>query len=1063
MIWGSSPYILALLLAAALAAGVIVSAWRRRSVPGAAPLALLMVAVAEWSLGYALELGSAALRAKITWAKLEYLGIVAVPVVWLVFALQYTGRERWMARRNLALLIVIPLLTLLMVWTNDRHGLIWSSTTLHASGTLLLLQVTYGAWFWVHTAYSYLLLLVGTVLLIWASFHSWTLYRRRTVVMLMGTLVPWLGNILHLADWHVIPELDLTPFAFTVTGLMLSWALFHYHLLDVVPVARGALIERMDDIVIVLDAQGHVVDLNPAAGDILACRVSEAIGQSVAQVFSHQIELVHHYRHMAEGHAEIMLSKGEKPAHFDLRLLPLYDRHGHATGCLMVLRDIAELKRAEEALRRAHAELELRVQQRTAELAQAIQAMQAEIAERKHAEERLQYRLAIERATALASGQLVAPEGADFHQILEILGEVVAANRSYIFQFREGDIKVDNTCEWCSPGTKPQIDDLQGLDMSQFPWFMGKLKRAEATLVPDVDALPDEAVAEKEMLQAQSIRSLLFVPINVGTTLTGFMGFDDTGKCRDWLPEDVQALRMIANTIGTYWERKQAEEALRESERKYRQLVDLAQEGIWVVDAQNITTFVNPRMAAILGYTAGEMLGRSLFSFMDERGVEIAEANGERHKQGISEQHDLEFLRKDGTRVLTIMATSPIMDEAGHYAGALAVVADITERRRLEEQLRQAQKMEAIGRLAGGIAHDFNNLLTVITGYGQMVHSGLAETNPLRADMTEVLKAGERATALTKQLLAFSRRQVLDARVLDLNDVIEGSAKMLRRLIGEDVNLTLELAPTLGGVKADPSQIEQVLLNLAANARDAMPTGGTLFISTANVSLDAGAPGRLPDAPAGPYVMLAVSDTGHGLSPEVREHLFEPFFTTKDHGKGTGLGLSTVYGIVRQSGGEIHVYSELGRGTTFKVYLPRVEAPRMVAPAERVTALPRGHETILVVEDQVEVRELTVRVLRSLGYNVLQVSRGAEALEVVAGQSAPLHLLLTDVVMPEMGAVELVEQLRQKQRLPKVLYMSGYTDDIVVRHGITESGVPFIQKPFSVEALAQKVRQVLDS
>jgi nitrogen-specific signal transduction histidine kinase len=394
---------------------------------------------------------------------------------------------------------------------------------------------------------------------------------------------------------------------------------------------------------------------------------------------------------------------------------------------------------------------------------------------------------------------------------------------------------------------------------------------------------------------------------------------------------------------------------------------------------------------------------------------------------------------------------------------------DITERKRaeeematLQEQLRQSQKMEAIGRLAGGIAHDFNNLLTVIKGYSQLSLPELKEGDPLKGNIEEIKRAADRAANLTRQLLAFSRRQVMEMKVIDLNTILQDLHKMLLRVIGEDIELATVLAEDLGRAKTDPSQIEQVIINLAVNARDAMPNGGKLTIETANIELDeiyarnhiAVTPGR--------YVMFAVSDTGVGMTPEVRERVFEPFFTTKEKGKGTGLGLSTVYGIVKQSEGNIWVYSEPGKGTTFKIYLPRADEPLEELKKVEIKEIPHGSETILVVEDEEEVRKLTVAVLKKYGYTVLEAPQGLDAFLICEEHKGLIHLLVTDVVMPKMSGRELADRVATIRPEIKVLYMSGYTDNTISHHGILEEGIDYIQKPFTVEGMARKIREVLD-
>jgi signal transduction histidine kinase/ActR/RegA family two-component response regulator len=383
------------------------------------------------------------------------------------------------------------------------------------------------------------------------------------------------------------------------------------------------------------------------------------------------------------------------------------------------------------------------------------------------------------------------------------------------------------------------------------------------------------------------------------------------------------------------------------------------------------------------------------------------------------------------------------------------------ERKRIEGHLVQSQKMETVGRLAGGVAHDFNNLLTVIGGYCALSLPQLQETDPLQRNITEIQRAAERASGLTSQLLAFSRKQVLQPRVLDLNDAVRNMERMLRRLIGEDIDLSTHFDASLGRVKADPGQIEQVIMNLAVNARDAMPRGGKLSISTSNVTMDQKTQLRNRTLEEGEYVMLAISDNGMGMTEEVQSHLFEPFFTTKGVGKGTGLGLATCHGIICQSGGDIRVYSELNSGTTFKIYLPRTDAALDATGNSGIKQLPKGSESILVVEDEPAVRTLAVLILSQSGYQVREAGDAFEALELIR-KSPPFHLVLTDVIMPQMSGKSLYDQIVSQRPGTKVLLMSGYTDDALAHHGVLDEGLSFLEKPFSPAQLTRKVREVLD-
>jgi two-component system cell cycle sensor histidine kinase/response regulator CckA len=529
----------------------------------------------------------------------------------------------------------------------------------------------------------------------------------------------------------------------------------------------------------------------------------------------------------------------------------------------------------------------------------------------------------------------------------------------------------------------------------------------------------------------------------------------------------------VSGTVQDITERKLADESRRESEERFQILARATNEVIWDWNIVTNGVWWNEGIRTVFGYAANEV-GDDLDWWLKGIHPDDAEPIGTSIHEFFdgdaqSWTGEYRYACSDGPYATVIDRGTGIRDNEGKPVRMIGSMRDITEIRSGEEklrqtegQLRQSQKLESIGLLAGGIAHDFNNMLTAINGYSELTLRRLKEDDPLRRNIEEIKRAGERSAALTYQLLAFSRQQILQPKVLSLNRVITDTGKMLERLIGEDIQLSTALSSKAGQVKVDPGQLTQIIMNLAVNARDAMPLGGKLTIETDNVTLnDEYALHHVSTIP-GDYVMMSISDTGTGMDAETQGHIFEPFFTTKEVGKGTGLGLATVYGIVKQSGGNILVYSEEGVGTTFKVYFPRVIEESETEDARHTSEdLPHGTETILLVENEEMVRTLTRQILEMCGYTVLEARNGIKALILCEQQDCHIDLLMTDVVMPQMGGRELVQRLTPIYPQICVLFMSGYTDDAIVRHGVIEAGVNFIQKPFTPDALAHKVRGIL--
>ena len=564
--------------------------------------------------------------------------------------------------------------------------------------------------------------------------------------------------------------------------------------------------------------------------------------------------------------------------------------------------------------------------------------------------------------------------------------------------------------------------------------------------LPDMDGI--EVVARLHALSAMTQVVILTGNASVDSAVRALRE-----QSYDYLIKPVQPDHLLATLerAGERSYRRRAEEGMRESEERMRQIFAHVSDALFIVDDSGIILDANPAATTLTGKSLDDLRSTPLGDVLPELDSPVDDMD-DGHPRLTSLPAGT-----TGTRVLDI--------QSARFAPGVRVytVRDLTKQRQLEEELAQSRKMDAIGQLAGGVAHDFNNLLTVIMSYSSLLLGDIESTDPRRQDVQEISDAAERAAALTGQLLAFSRKQVMHTRPISINGVITGVEKMLRRLIGEDIELVTSLGDSLHLVNADPGQLEQVIINLAVNARDAMPNGGKLSIATSNAEVPPDSRRIGGSRSENGHVMLSVTDTGIGMTREIQQRVFEPFFTTKEQGKGTGLGLATVYGIVTQSGGEVHLHSQPNKGTTFRLFFPALATAAESVPAVAETsAAPRGDETVLIVEDDASLRALAARVLEASGYKVLLARNGVEALALCAGYQGKIDLVASDVVMPEMSGRPLVEKLAETRAETKVLFMSGYTDDDVMRRGVLDGRTTFLQKPFTATQFATKVRDVLD-
>ncbi|MFA4973017.1 MAG: PAS domain S-box protein [bacterium] len=724
-----------------------------------------------------------------------------------------------------------------------------------------------------------------------------------------------------------------------------------------------------------------------------------------------------------------------------LRTVPLLGADGEIAGALGLLEDVTDRKRMEAEIRRARDELEERVRERTEELRRRTRA--------------LTVMTRCNEALARASDELTL-----LSEVCRFIGED-GIDRFVWVELSDGR-------EPAVPRLAARHGNGRGL-LGQAPVGEGLLTpvalalRASAVQVTRAHVGDADLAPWRDELLRVGFASAVAVPLRADGNTLGVLGVleRDPGA---FDAAETELLQELADDIAfglvalrTRAAREVAERALRESEERYRLLFERNLAGVFRLTADGRVVDCNEACARIFGYASrAEALGTPVSTLLEPS--EESDAAHERLlREGHLLNHEQSYRRKDGKTIWVIENLS----RSGDLIDGTMI--DVTERRLLEDQFRQSQQMEAVGRLAGGVAHDFNNLLSVIISYSGFALDALPASDPVRADLEEVKQAGERAAALTRQLLAFSRKQVIAPQVLSLNQVVGDLAGMLRRLLREDIHFVIKLAEQLGSVSADAGQMEQVIMNLVVNARDAMPNGGTLIVETANVELDEEYVAEHLGAQPGRYVLLAVTDTGSGMEATVREHIFEPFFTTKMVGRGTGLGLATVYGVVKQIGGYIWVYSEPGQGTCFKIYLPRLDAAATQARRGQVSEVARGSETILLAEDDDAVRRVAERILVGAGYRVLTAANGQEAVGLMERHGREVDLLVTDVVMPQMGGHDLAEHLARLRPELKVIYVSGYTDDAIAHHGVLEPGTHLVAKPFTAVALTQKVREVLDA
>ncbi len=717
-----------------------------------------------------------------------------------------------------------------------------------------------------------------------------------------------------------------------------------------------------------------------------------------------------------------------------------------------------------------------KVKKERKQLAHKNKDQKQEIVNHKKAEKLFEYKLKIERLASSLSNKFINldAERIDTGIIfsLKLISEFASAERSYIYLFGKNGTQLEISHEWRAKGIKSKIPIHEKVDNDDFSWLVNTIKQQIVIQVSNINDLPANANTLKAIFKVEDIKSLIIVPMVYRKTVIGFIGFDSVRDEIKWTESIAELLRISGEVFVNAIRRKKTAELNRRSEEKLRILFERTEDVVFISAPDGKIIDINPAGAKMLGYSSKDELLQKhrandfYFNPEDRKAYQRV-----LEQYGNVRDYELVLKRKDGQKVVVLETTTAVRNDKGDIISYEGIMRDVTDKKQLEQQLLQSQKMESIGLLAGGIAHDFNNIMTAINGYADMILMNMKSGNPHYKDILNILKGGKRAENLTRQLLAFSRKQIIEPKIIDINKVISDLNKMMRRLIGEDITLETKLLNEISRIKADPVQIQQILVNLIVNSRYAIDkkTDNTIkkiTIGTEEVRLDKNFVILHPGSKEGRYVVISVTDTGIGMDEETKSKIFEPFFTTKEEGKGTGLGLSTVYGIVKQNNSSIYIDSELGKGATFRVYWPATHEelpPDFTDDSSELST--EVNETILVVEDDEAVRDIACSFLKSLGYKALEASNGVEALKLIRKKNLimDIDLLLTDMVMPEMGGEELAQKIKEINPDIKILLSSGYTDSQIVKCGMITKDYHFLPKPYSMQQMAKKVRDVLDN
>ena len=1013
------PYILPMIITAILLLVLAVYAFAHRGPRGVSAFGNVMLVTALWVIIYGIGFICQAEAGKIFWAKLEFMTIIALPVAWLLFAVHFTNHSHLVKPYSIVILLIGPVITASLVWTNELHWLVWQPYQFFRHGELLLPNIRHDAWFWVHTAYSYLYIVTGSLLIIRSIVQNREMPRQQSWFLVIGLLFPFLANALYLLNLNPFPGVDLTPFAFSGSGILLFIGIFRFRLFDIVPVAHREVIQNMRAAVMVIDDQNQVMFLNNMARELLEIRDKIAAGKPLRDLTQHHYTIFDRFEDTYDCKTEIEVLIQKQKRYFDLNITALYDFRDRLIGRLVTLYDITERKQFENSLQRRD----------------TILATVAYMAE------------TLLKYTDFDSA---------INDCLEKLGRNIGVSRTYLFRNRQtadGKVTMNQTHEWVDEGIDPQIDhpELQNLKYENTSPRLYQFLSGGQVYYGNIK---DFAESEKEFLEPQGIISIAIVPIFAGDEWCGYIGFDDCLREREWTELEIDALKIAAATLGAVILREKSQTALDQTREKLLRFMESATDGFILLDENLQLVEINPAALQILRIPErppnGTFVSEISPLFQQTLPPSVCE---EVLSTNMPVYQEEQFTPSHSSAIIVGIRSFKVAQGLG------IILSDITDRKRSEEELQRIQKLESVSLMASGIAHDFNNYLSVILGNAQLGKLRSKGDVNVKRYLNNIEKVSHQASTLTNQLLFFSKEGEPVRKICQIDDIIRETVTL--SLSGSNVLCEYELPEDLWPANIDKGQITQVFSNILINADQAMPSGGTITITARNTDNEKLLP---PLLSAGKYVCISIRDEGIGIPESIIRKIFDPYFTTKQ--KGNGLGLATSYSIIQKHQGTITVSSIQGEGTTFQIFLPATEAQRDPQKADaKILHSQPGH--ILVMDNDASMRETLADIIAELGHSVETVADGESALQLYRKKQAakePFDCVILDLTVPGgKGAAKILPDFLRIDPHTKAILCTGYTNNSAVTEYRKLGFTAVIAKPYDIGELGNKLAEIIST